>query len=148
MSDEVVLRDAVLGYPGVSALVADRMFEMQLPQNSFPQDEIRLAIVFQRISTDFLYTQDGETGLRAARYQFKCWGSPFSTPEDVRGLAELVINAMGTFNATQDQTSPYTRTGAPNFLLNEWTSIDAQYQPPLPLIILDLKTWFRKSVVN
>lgn len=69
MTIGTLVKSALTGNSGVSALVSTRVYPLQLPQK--PTYE---AITYQRISNG---PQNGSTAIRDSRWQISCWAEEY-----------------------------------------------------------------------
>lgn len=81
------------GFAGLSALVGNRIY----PKN-LPQDAVRPAIVYQLIAQETPQPQQvvGATDLIRARYQFDCWADTFRAARNVRDQLRLALKRWQT----------------------------------------------------
>jgi hypothetical protein len=87
----VLVKEALAGNVGVTAIVGTRIYPLKLPQN--PTYE---AISYQRISNT---GQDGTSTLRQSRWQFNCWAATYGDGQTlataVKAALEEYINLLG-----------------------------------------------------
>ena len=83
MTVGTLLYDALVADGSIAALVDDRVYPIQLPQ-----DPTLEALTYQRISNT---EQRGTTELRETRYQINCWAERYQESQD---LATVVKSAM------------------------------------------------------
>lgn len=138
-SVEEAIRAHLVADSGVAAIVGDRVYLVQLPQNpTYP------AIRYQRISTIPLYTHQlgGSQGTVGwCRFQFDGFCQGPSSGKQSDELARAILTALGKFNAYQFGQSPLVQ--APNFLITRSMGIEPGTQPPVFKARLDVKVWYR-----
>ena len=89
---EEALIAKLLADAGVSALVGTRVYPGVRPQaTALP------AIVFNMISANPSYSDDGEDGIAEARVQLDCWGATYT---DAKKAARAVKAALSAFGGT------------------------------------------------
>lgn len=147
MSVESNLRAQLLADPGLSALIGDRLYLVQLPQN--PQYPCG---VYQRVFTQPLYVQTrgrnpltgGQATIGWSRFSFTFWSNDGAQGGSiVEQIALAVMAAMESVNLIDLPQSPVVINQAPNFLITRRMGIEPQTQPPLFKAMLDFKIWFQ-----
>ena len=89
MSLESELYGFLVSNPVISAVVADRVYPLLMPQNTqLP------AITYQRISGASEQSMTGASGLAHPRIQLDCWGSTY---KDVTVLREVLRQVLQGF---------------------------------------------------
>ena len=83
MSPEEAIRYTLISDAGIAALISDRVYAGELPEQPFYP-----AAVYRRISTAPVHSSDGPSGLSQIRLQIDCWSPRFL---DARALADRVI---------------------------------------------------------
>jgi hypothetical protein len=147
MSVESILLSDLLADAGLSALIGNRLYQVQLPQNpTYPCG------IFQRVSTQPLYVNSvrgrnpltgGQATAGWARFSFAFWSNDGKNGAAiVDSIALALMAAMENVNLIALPTSPATINNAPNFLLTRRMSIEPQTQPPLFKALLDFKCWY------
>ena len=147
MSVESILLADLLADAGLSALIGNRLYQVQLPQNpTYPCG------IFQRVSTTPLYVNSvrgrnplagGQATVGWARFSFSFWSNDGKNGAAiVDSIALALMAAMENVNLIALPTSPATINNAPNFLLTRRMSIEPQTQPPLFKALLDFKCWY------
>ena len=92
MSIEKVIYSKLSGDSDVSALVATRIYPVNLPQKpTYP------AIVYTRISGERAYSLGGPSDLASPRFQIDCFASTYSAAKD---LASKIRSAINGFRGT------------------------------------------------
>lgn len=145
MSVETQIRSALLASTALSALIGNRLYAVTIDQGTaFP------CAAMQRISTQRIYSHDqlanprwGKNGW--ARFQFTIFGDGASGAEQARTVAEALINALKTFNQGADPACPEVLTGAPNFVVNQWESVQPNTTPPKFMQFVDAKIFIREE---
>lgn len=146
MSVETQFRLALLGVSAVAALIGDRLYPVTFAERTaFP------AVAYQRISTQKLYSNDQLANTRWgtngwARIQLTIAGDGASGYAQAIAVAAAIRDALKTFNIGSDQTSPPALAGAPNFVLNEWDSVQPNTVPPKFLRFMDVKVFLQEGV--
>lgn len=143
MTLEQQLHDALLADSGVTAIIGDRLYLVQLPQNP-----VYPAATYQRITTIPVYVHTlggGQGQIGYARFQITGWHSGASSGKQSDDFARAVLAALQTFNAFALPSSPLVLTQAPNFLLSRRMQVEPGTQPPIFKAILDVKLWYRDS---
>lgn len=102
---------------GLSGLMSDRIFPIELPETNrtFP------AAVYQIIDNPRQATQDGDSGTTLARVQVRLYAATYQECCDLR-------DAMVAFCATH-QAPPNTSFGSPAVLLGGWFITNEQDEP-------------------
>lgn len=143
---EQILHDALLAQSGLTALIGQRLYLVQLPQDVLTFSNWP-AVVYQRVSTVPLYTHSFDTGQQAsvgwARFQITSWSRGPSSGNESDQIARAIHAALQTFNAWADPICPSVVISAPNYLLNRRMHVEPQTDPPLFKQILDVKIWYR-----
>ena len=80
----------LLADSGVLALVATRVYP-----GVRPQAEPLPAIVYNMISANPSYSDDGEDGIEEARIQLDCWGVTYSSAKTVARAVKAALSAFG-----------------------------------------------------
>lgn len=75
-------------YPGMTALIGDRMYPTNIPEGATLP-----LVTYQRISTPRLRSHNGPSGLAHPRFQFNCWGRSYD--EASRVAQQLVFGIEG-----------------------------------------------------
>jgi len=80
-------------HAGLSALIVGRCYPVKLPQTpTLP------AVTYQRISSVSTYSQDGDSNLYRARWQFSCWSTGYVEAFEVAQQVKAALNLWkGTF---------------------------------------------------
>ena len=87
---EEALIAKLLADSGVSALVGTHIHPGVRPQaGPLP------AIVFNMISANPSYSDDGEDGIEEARIQLDCWGATYSSAKTVARAVKAAVSAFG-----------------------------------------------------
>lgn len=95
MSVETLIAARLVGFAGLYALVADRVFQGHLPQNA-----VLPAVSFFRVSTPPRTSCMGvDAGVVRGRFQIDCWSelavdAPAAAYPQVRAIADQVLAAM------------------------------------------------------
>lgn len=139
MSVDVQIRTALLADATVASLIVNRLYPVQIPPNpTFP------CVAMQRIATQRLYSNDqlsnpnwGSKGW--ARVQFTVFGDGASGKLQAEAVATAIRRALKTFNVGAEPESPSVLRGAPNFVTNEWESMEPETDPPKFKRILDAR---------
>jgi hypothetical protein len=152
MSVESILRAELLADPGLSALIGDRLYLVQLPQNpQGPPNNLYPCGVFSRVSTQPLYVHTrgrnpltgGQASIGKARFSFSFWSDDGSNGSIiVENIALALMAAMENVNLIALPTSPATINNAPNFLVTRRMGLEPQTQPPLFKVLLDFMCWY------
>lgn len=148
MSVETILLADLLADPGLSALIGNRLYVAQLPQNpSYPCG------IYQRVSTTPLYVNSvrgrnpltgGQATVGKVRFSFTFWSNDGKNGAAiVESIALALMAAMENVNLIGLPTSPATINQAPNFLITRRTGIEPQTQPPLFKAMLDFMCWYQ-----
>ena len=88
MSIETALYSYLASYAGLTALIGDRIYPLVIPeQASLP------AIAYQRISTRFTYSHDGDSELDRPRFQFSCVAATAKAAREVRDQVVAALSA-------------------------------------------------------
>ena len=87
---EEALIAKLLADAGVSALVGARVYPGMRPQAG-----LLPAVVFNMISKNPSYSDDGEDGITEARVQLDCWGATYT---DAKKAARAVTAALSAFD--------------------------------------------------
>lgn len=146
MSVETQFRLALLGVAGVAALIGDRMYPVTFMERTlFP------AVAYQRIATQKLYSNDqlgnarwGTNGW--ARFQLTIAGDGASGQASAIAVATAIKAGLKTFTIGADAASPPVLTGAPNFVISEWESVQPTTVPPKFLRFLDVRVFIQEGV--
>jgi hypothetical protein len=93
---EVAFRSILAGNPAVTAIVGDRLFFVQRPQ-----DERRPCVILTRVSTLFGRNFRATAGWARGRMQFDCLAPSYPT---VKELAAAVRDAIEDYTGTIDNT--------------------------------------------
>lgn len=139
MSADVQIRTALLSNATLAALISTRLYPVQIPPNpTFP------CVAMQRIATERLYSMDQLSnanwgGKGWARVQFTCFGDGASGKLQAEAVATAIRGALKTFNVGAETESPSVLRGAPNFVLNEWETVEPETDPPKFKRILDTR---------
>lgn len=142
MSIESRFRTGVLAYAPVSALLGDRLYRIQLLQNTdFP------AARYQRISTTPIYTQvlggNNSVPPKWVRFQIDILASNKVTGvqsgEQVDAVASAIVASLQTFNLSAVPESPSVLRQAPNMLLSQRAFVEPNTAPPLFGMRLDVR---------
>lgn len=140
---ETRFRAAIIGNAGVAALIVDRMFDRQLPQNPiFP------CIRFQRISTIPLYSQENDSDQASVgwtRFQVDAIADGPDGGNVATAIALAVSKALQTFNLWSLPASPVVVNAAPNTVLNRRTGIEPSTKQPLFKEIVDVRCWYSEQ---
>lgn len=146
MSVESILRAELLSDAGLSALIGDRLYLVQLPQNP-----IYPCGIYQRVSTTPLYIQTrgrnpltgGQATIGQVRFSFTFWSNDGAQGGAiVESIALALMAAMENVNLIALPTSPATITNAPNRLITRRMGIEPNTQPPLFKALLDFLCWY------
>ena len=97
MTIETGLNAHLLADGGVAAIVGDRVYPINVPQ-----DVDLPAVAYMRISGAPDYTHDGESGLESARFQFTCEALTYSA---AKGLALAVRAAISGYTGAMDDVT-------------------------------------------
>jgi hypothetical protein len=153
MSVESRLRAELLSDPGLSALIGDRLYLMQLPQNpQGPPTDLYPCGIYARVSTVPLYVQTrgratlqgGQASVGRVRLSFTFWSDDGTNGSIiVENIALALMAAMENVNLVDLPTSPFVISGAPNFLVTRRPGIEPQTQPPLQKTMLDFMCWYQ-----
>lgn len=143
MSIESRFRTGIISDAGVSALLGDRLYRIQLPQNP-PQYPVAR---FQRISTTPIYTQvfggNNSVPPKWVRFQIDILASNKVTGvqsgEQVDAVASAIVASLQGFNLSAQPESPSVLRQAPNYLLSQRAFVEPNTQPPLYGMRLDVR---------
>ena len=80
-----------------TALVDKRTYPLRLPDRPAPGVAQFPAVVYQRISGDREYSQDGDSRLPHPRYQFSVWGPDYTA---TRAAANALRTAISGYRGT------------------------------------------------
>jgi Protein of unknown function (DUF3168) len=147
VSVESILRADLLADPGLSALIGDRLYLVQLPQNP-----VYPCGIYQRVSTIPMYVQTrgrspllgGQATVGWARFSFSFWSNDGAQGGAiVESIALALMAAMENVNLCALPQSPAVVTQAPNFLITRRMGIEPQTEPPLFKVLLDFKCWYQ-----
>lgn len=149
MSIESRFRTGVLAYAPVSALIGNRFYRNQLPQEP-PQFPLAR---YQRISTVPIYTQAlaGNNSLppKWVRFQIDILAAGKVTGtqsgEQTDAIANAIVASLQTFNLSAEPESPAVLRQAPNYLLAQRSFLEPNTQPPLFCLRLDVKCFCTES---
>lgn len=150
MSVESILRAELLADAGLSALIGNRLYWVQLPQNPQLQNLYPCG-VYRRVSTVPLYVQTrgrnpltgGQASVGQVRFSFTFWSGDGTTGAAQVGAIGLALKAAyENVNLIALPTSPATINNAPNRLVFETYDFEPQTQPPLPRGRLDFISWY------
>ena len=146
---EQKLREELLIFPELVALVGSNVFNEQLPQGLLSSASPARALTVKRVSTLRYYTHDGATNvLCAVRMQFTGFSNLASATVDVLQINKALVDFLDAFCATSTALfgSPATTpTQFPNIDLNEFTTPYPQTQPPLWQGIVDARIFNRED---
>lgn len=139
VSLEQQLRAGLLAQSGITNIIGQRLYLLQLPQNpTYP------SACYQRAATVPLYTQEnalqGTVGY--ARFQVTGFFEGAASGADSESFAQAVTAALQTFNAGQPPGSPPTLGTPPNSVIGRRMQVQPQTQPPIFMCILDIKLWY------
>ena len=118
-----------------------RWFYLQLPPGFVMQATGTTSMVVQRISTLFLYAQEGLVNLNKPRIQFTIY-DPDATVVDAATAA--VIAWLGTVNFAsnaQFTSPPSDPRQKPNFVVNQRPGLVSLMKTPVPTMALDVRIW-------
>jgi hypothetical protein len=142
MTLEQIFQNAMVSNPGVNAIIGNRLYLVQLPQNP-----VYPAAVYQRISTVPIYSHSPDTGQQGtvgwARFQVTAWATGATSGATMEAFAAAVLSALQTFNAWALPTSPQVITQSPNYIVGRRMSIEPQTDPPLFMAVIDIKICYR-----
>jgi len=96
MNLEVDLRSAILGLPGMTALVDDRVNWGELPA-ARPRPLISLWTITALPD----YHMAGQTRLHQTFVQFDCWADSVA---EAKAVADILVDQMGAYHATVGST--------------------------------------------
>lgn len=137
--------------PGLSALIGDRLYLLQLPQNPQGPPDLYPCGIYARISTQPLYVHTrgrnpltgGQATIGRARFSFTFWSDDGANGSIiVENIALALMAAMEGVNLVDQPSSPFVINGAPNFLITRRPGIEPQTQPPLQKTMLDFMCWY------
>lgn len=147
---EQKLREEILVFPGLVALVGSAVFNMQLPQGFLAGNPPIRALTVKRVSTLRYATQQGPTNLLAAvRIQFTSYCKGKNSDYDAVNINDQIVQFLNSFCATSTAlfTSPATTpTQNPNFVLNETVTNYPNTQPPLYMGVVDARIFNREDL--
>jgi Protein of unknown function (DUF3168) len=86
---EEAIIDKLLASSGVTALVQTRVYPGTRAQGSALP-----AIVFNMISANPSYSDDGEDGISEARIQLDCWGASYSSAKKTARAVKAALSAF------------------------------------------------------
>lgn len=143
MSDiKVAFRAALIGDAGVSALLADRLYDVGL---GLQGRTVYPSATYQRITSTPVYTMDqandrwGKNGW--VRFQLMLLDTD---PERLMALMLAFKAALKTFNLAQEPGDNFSQ--APNFVLREGPgSRIAATTPPVFTDVLDVRCYYRED---
>lgn len=149
MSVEQLLHDALLADAGVSAIIGNRLYFLQLPQG--PDGLVYPSGVYQPIALTPLYVQTrgrsplegGQATVGRVRMQLCFWADGSSGGATVLSLYQAVMAAMENFNAIALPTSPAVIANAPNRLVQRKIDVEPNTQPPLARLHMDFDIWYQ-----
>lgn len=102
--------------PGLSALIGNRLFPVQLPEQV-----IKPAISYDRISGPRMMSHQGPSGTANPRYQFNCWGDTYAQSKRVADQLRFALDGLQTIIAVPTETSVEALfTAADNTLLEDY----------------------------
>jgi len=95
-------------YPGLTALIATRVYPLRLPQNP-----VLPAVTLFKVSTPREQSHGGDSALQHPRYQFSCWaetyGAAWAVADQVRlALQGLAAGGVGIYDNGVDMYDPET----------------------------------------
>lgn len=91
MAYEAAIKGLV-GLPAITAVIGDRAYPLEFPQNpEYP------AIIWQVIGTPRRYTHSGHDGLLKARVQFDCFGETY---DDAVAVRDALVGALHTYTGS------------------------------------------------
>lgn len=90
MSVEIALKNLLLGDAEITAMIGDRVYPVNLPQNG-----LLPAVTYRVISDMTEYNMEGPAGLARPRFQVTAWGETY---DDVVALAKLVETRLSGFS--------------------------------------------------
>lgn len=131
---EEALAARLEGFAGLSALVADRIYPLALPQEPTPP-----AVVFLKVSGPRDLTQSGASGLVNPRFQVDAWAATYSS---AKAVAEQVRLALIGFSGTMGGASGVYVSGVN--LDNERDLYEDETR--LYRVSLDFTLWTREAV--
>ena len=139
VSVEQQLRAGLLAQSGVTDIIGDNLFLVQLPQNTtYP------SAAYQRVATVPLYTQEntnqGTVGY--VRFQITGFFQGASSGQQSEAFAQAVTAALQTFNCGQFVQSPPLLGTPPNYVLGRRMLVQPQTQPPIFMCVIDAKLWY------
>jgi hypothetical protein len=143
VSVEQQLRAGLLAQSGVTNIIGDNLFLVQLPQNpTYP------SAAYQRIATVPLYTQEntnqGTVGY--VRFQITGFFQGASSGQQSEAFAQAVTAALQTFNCAQGvPASPPLLGTPPNYVLGRRMLVQPQTQPPIFMCVIDAKLWYNDA---
>jgi hypothetical protein len=144
---EAQLRQAMLAYAPLQAAIAQRLYEVQIPQGALLSAPTAPLVAFQRITTTREYSQNfGATQARFgwARFQFTVFCGGANGGETTGIVAGLIIDSLQSFNLSVPAASPNVVTSAPNFVVNQRMEVEPQTtNQPIFKTILDLRIGFQ-----
>lgn len=85
---EADVRTYLLADSAVTALIADRVYPLQLPQSAALP-----AVTYQRVSGTEGITYDGPSGLGRSRLQFDCWATTYGSVVEVFSAIKSALRA-------------------------------------------------------
>ncbi len=85
---ETAIVALLLGDSDVTALVGTRVEPVQTSQTL-----IRPNVVYQRVTTSRVHTQDGATGLADCRLQVSCWADTYAAAKTLADKVRLALDA-------------------------------------------------------
>ncbi len=143
MSVEEQLYAGLLAQSGVTDIIGNRLYLVQLPQNpTYP------SACYQRIATVPLYTQENALQGTAGYVRFQITGffQGSTSGSDSDAFAQAVTAALQTFNcASGPPGSPPTLGTPPNYVLGRRMSVQPQTQPPIYMCVIDAKLWYNET---
>lgn len=134
---ETTVRTALLANAGLTALIGQRLYMVQLPQNpTYP------AGVMQRISTvPFTTLTQGSTfqSMGWCRFSFTFWANGANGGSTTDQIAQALQAAMLTFNASLAGS-----TAAPNRLLTRSLTVEPNADGPLAKARIDYSILYQE----
>ncbi len=92
----MIIEDALYSYlstyPGLTALISDRVYPLKRPQKIKSP-----ALTYQKISCPRLHTFGNDPGMATPRFQFSCFAEDYNT---VKNIAEQVRFALQDYSGT------------------------------------------------
>jgi hypothetical protein len=142
VSVEQQIYNGLLAQPGVTGIIGDRLYLVQLPQNP-----VYPCAAYQRVATVPLYTQEnanqGTVGY--VRFQFTGFFQGASSGQQSDAFAQAVTAALETFNCAMGAQSPPVLGTPPNYVIGRRMLVQPQTQPPIFMCVIDAKLWYNET---